>query len=66
MNINKSASKVVFLAIASTICLAYGYEVFKGLAILETKDFMLLAGAVFGYYFGAPSAPTEPVGISGK
>ena len=43
-----SASKIVFLLLAVTSCVAF----FMG--NLEAKDFMLLAGMEFTYYFTKP------------
>lgn len=48
-----SASKIVFLMIAATVC--YGFTSSK----LDPKDFMVLAGMVFVYYFNKP-AGTQP------
>ena len=48
-----SASKIVFLMIAVTVCA--GFFVGK----LDPKDFMVLAGMVFVYYFNKP-AGTQP------
>ena len=45
MEIFKSSSKIVFMMIATTACVALFMK------ILEPKDFMLLAIATFGYYF---------------
>ena len=57
-SIMQSASKLVFLAITLTAC--GGFLIGK----LEAKDFMLLAGLVFSFYFsykGSPApTPTQP------
>jgi len=45
MEILKSASKIVFLALALTACV--GFFIGK----LESADFMVLAGMAFGFYF---------------
>lgn len=44
-NVLKSASKLVFLILTVTACAGF----FIG--ILESKDFMVLAGMAFGFYF---------------
>ena len=49
-----SASKLVFLLIAITACLGFG------LGILESKDFMVLAGMAFGFYFSFKGDNSEP------
>lgn len=51
MDILSSASKLVFLGVATTVCLVFIYEVVKGIAVLESKEFMFLAGSAFTYYF---------------
>jgi len=45
MGIFKSASKMVFILIA------IGAVTFTAMGILESKDFMVLAGMSFTYYF---------------
>lgn len=57
-NILGSASKIVFLAITATLCLTFTFEIFVGKVTLEAKDFMLLAGMAFSFYFA--SKPTDP------
>ena len=49
--IGKSASKLVFIGIALTMCTAYIAGIVTGSAVLETKDFMFLAGMAFTFYF---------------
>jgi uncharacterized membrane protein len=44
-DIIKSASKIVFILMAVAACAALFAR------ILEPKDFMLLAGMAFGFYF---------------
>ena len=53
MTIFKSASKVVFVLMAVT---ASGGFVS---GILESKDFMLLAGMAFTYYFNKQNFPAK-------
>lgn len=55
-NILGSVSKLVFLIIA--ISASAGF--FAG--ILEPKDFMLLAGMTFSYYFTTKSSPVDATG----
>ena len=50
-------SQIVFLLIAAVSSAAFVWSVYTGKAQFETKDFMLLAGMTFGYYFGAK--PTD-------
>jgi len=45
MQIIESASKIVFLMLALTACIAFI------LGILESKDFMVLAISAFSFYF---------------
>jgi hypothetical protein len=45
MKILKSASKIVFMALAFTACV--GFSIGK----LESADFMVLASMAFGFYF---------------
>ena len=45
MKILKSASKIVFLALALTACVGFSYRQ------LESADFMVLASMAFGFYF---------------
>lgn len=40
-----SPSKLVFVLVAVTACIAFGF------GILTEANFMLLAGSVFGYFF---------------
>lgn len=54
MEILKSASKLVFIALAITACAGF----FIG--ILESKDFMVLAGMAFGFYFSFKGDNSEP------
>ena len=45
INILSSASKIVFILLAVTACLGFF------LGKLESKDFMVLAGMAFTFYF---------------
>lgn len=45
MNILNSASKIVFILLAFTACVAFFY------GKLEAKDFMVLCGMAFSFYF---------------
>lgn len=49
--INKSASKIVFLIITITSCVAFLFGVLTGKVLLETKDFLPLVAMAFTYYF---------------
>jgi hypothetical protein len=46
-----SASKIVFLVMAFTICFAFLFEVISGRITMEAKDFFALAGMAFVFYF---------------
>jgi len=50
-----SASKIVFLMIAGTVCVGLF------LKIIDPKDFLVLAGMVFTYYFTMQPAASQPV-----
>jgi hypothetical protein len=69
-NILSSASKIVFIILIMTACVAFIFEVYMGKVILETKDFMLLATAATTFYFsykGSPTPPEDPTaGASAK
>jgi hypothetical protein len=62
MRILASASKITFLALTLTACVAFLW------GKLEGKDFMLLCTAAYGYYFAykgsTPDAPSG--GMAGK
>lgn len=57
-NILSSASKLVFLLMALGVVLAFLFEVFTGRVTLDPKDYMMLAGMAFSFYFA--SKPTDP------
>jgi hypothetical protein len=50
-NITRSASKIAFLALIGTACIAFLFEVAMGKAVLEAKDFMVLASGAAAFYF---------------
>lgn len=54
MEILKSASKIVFILLALTACAGFF------LGKLESKDFMVLAGMAFTFYFSQKGDPTQP------
>lgn len=54
MKILSSASKIVFIMIAITVCVAF----LRGL--LEAKDFMVLSGMAFSFYFANKGESSEP------
>jgi len=54
MNILKSASKIVFLALALTACIGFAT------GILESQDFMVLAGMAFAFYFSHKGENNQP------
>ena len=51
MKILTSASKLVFLAVTLTVCVAYLFGIFKGITVLDGKDFFALTLMVFTFYF---------------
>lgn len=51
MKILSSASKIVFLFVTLTVCVAYLFEIFSGKIALDGKDFFALALMVFTFYF---------------
>ena len=54
MNISNSASKIVFILIAvGTIGLTF-------MKIMDVKDFGMLAGMVFSFYFSNKGEANEP------
>ena len=55
-NLLTSASKIVFILLALTACAGFF------LGKLESKDFMVLAGMAFTFYFSNKGSgnPTEP------
>ena len=55
-NLLNSASKLVFLMLTLTACAGFF------LGKLEPKDFMLLAGMAFTFYFSKPGDPNLPAG----
>lgn len=54
MDILQSASKIVFILLALTACIAF----LSG--ILESKDFMVLVMAAFSFYFSSKGDQTQP------
>lgn len=54
MKILTSASKIVFILLAISACVGFF------LGRLEPKDFMLLAGMAFSFYFANKGESTEP------
>ena len=54
MKILQSASKIVFILLALTSCAGFF------LGKLESKDFMVLAGMAFTFYFSAKGDQTVP------
>lgn len=60
MNIFKSASKFVFILLALTACTAFLYGVFTDTVKFELKDFMVLAGMAFGFFFAYKGDNTKP------
>ncbi len=54
MEILRSASKIVFLLLAVSACVGFFY------GILESKDFMVLAGMAFTFYFSNKGEASQP------
>lgn len=62
-----SASKIVFILLALTACLAILIEILKGVIVFEEHDFMILAVAAFSFYFGKGTiVQAEPPEIVGR
>ena len=53
MEILKSASKTVFILLALTACIGFL------IGVLESKDFMVLSGMAFGFYFSFKGDSTK-------
>lgn len=62
--ISASASKLAFLSLIWTGCAAFLYEVIRGVATLEAKDFMVLAGAASAFYFAYKPSKSQETGTS--
>lgn len=60
MTIFKSASKFVFVLLAVTACISFLYGVFTGKIAFELKEFMVLAGMAFGFFFAYKGDDTKP------
>ncbi len=60
MKIFESASKIVFILLAVSACVGFF------LRILEAKDFMLLAGMAFSFYFANKGETSNAVPFAGK
>lgn len=54
MKILTSASKIVFIMLALTACVGFFMR------LLESKDFMVLAGMAFSFYFANKGETNEP------
>ena len=54
-----SASKLAFLSLMFTACVAFLYEVIRGFVILEPKDFMVLAAGAAAFYFAHKGDPSN-------
>ena len=53
MKILNSASRIVFVLLAVSACAGFF------LKLLEAKDFMMLTGIAFTYYFTKPADPSQ-------
>lgn len=60
----KSASKIVFIALAATLCLAFLFEVFTRQIVLDADKFVQLTSMAFVFYFA--SKPSDPTNGSGS
>lgn len=63
-NISNSASKIVFIILTVTICLAFMIEVVKGTVTFEAKDFVPLVAMAFVFYFTKPASDSGLPGAS--
>lgn len=59
-NILKSASKIILLMFGATISITYIYGVLTGKVVLDTKDFLIPAMAVMGFYFANKGDNNQP------
>lgn len=59
-NIIESPAKLVFVLLAATACAAFLIEVAKGAILFDTKDFMVLAGMAFAFFFSYKGNESEP------
>ena len=59
-NILSSASKIVFILLAVTTCITFI------LGKLESKDFMVLTGMAFSFYFANKGETSGEVPYAGK
>lgn len=46
-----SASKIVFILLMATACIAFVIGIIKGTTQMESKDFMVLASGAAAFYF---------------
>lgn len=58
MTILSSASKIVFILLALSACIGFFF------GLLDPKDFMLLAGMAFSFYFANKGDASQP--LAGK
>lgn len=61
-NILTSASKIVFILVALTACLAFMYEIVFGKALMDPKDFIGLVLMAFTFYFANKGETNPPAG----
>jgi len=54
MELLKSASKIVFIALALTACIG----LFMG--VVSQENFMILTGSAFAFFFAQKGDPTKP------
>jgi hypothetical protein len=60
MQILKSATKLVLLLFAVSLTIAFLFDILTSKVILETKDFLVPAMAVLGYYFAYKGDNSQP------
>ena len=59
-----SASKLAFLILVVTACVAFGYSVYVGKTVLESKDFMVLLMAAASFYFAYKGSDSSGTGTT--
>ena len=61
-----SASKLAFILLILTACVAFGYSVYIGKTVLEAKDFMVIVMAAASFYFAYKGNSDSGTPFAGK
>lgn len=62
MNTFNSPAKIVFIGVATTLCVCFLWEIAHGTVVLDAKDFIGLAMMAFAFYFGANTPKQDTAG----